>query len=198
MKKYFLSSLTVAMFWLSASSQTIVSIPINQNPIFEVSTNRLDITFPEDASELVLGADIVVKGGSGVYKYQWTDVAGNNLGNEPFLSVAEAGTYLLTIADTCDCEQDVTFYVGTASVGSINVSHLTIYPNPTDGYIRIDGFDPYQIVALDMTGHIVALINNEGMQPIYEADLSHLPSGLYLLNLTDAYHNNVVCRLVKK
>lgn len=198
MKKYFLSCLSVAMFWLSASSQTIVSIPVNQNPIFEVSTNRLDLTFPEDAAELVLGADIVVKGGSGVYEYLWSDADGNELGNEPYLTVPKAGTYLLTITDTCDCEQEVTFNVGTASVGALEMSKLTITPNPTDGYITIDGFDAYQIVALDMTGHMAALINSEGMQPIREADLSHLPSGLYLLNLTDAYHNNVVYRIIKK
>lgn len=186
------------MFRLSVSSQTLVSIPVNQNPIFEVSTNRLDIAFPEGASELVLGADIVVKGGSGIYRYQWSDTAGNELGNEPYLPISESGIYLLTISDTCDCEQEVTFNIGTASVDSIDASTLKIYPNPTVGYIRIDGFEPCQIVVLDMTGHIVALINNENNQTIYEADLSHLPSGLYLLNLTDVYHNNVVYRLLKK
>lgn len=187
------------MFWLSASSQSIVKIPVNQNPVFEVSTNLLDVTFPEGAGEMVLGGEIVVKGGSGDYRYVWTDNNGNELGTTPSLSIDRTGTYLLTITDTCDCEQTVTFNVATSSINTITTSaSLSISPNPTDGYIRIEGFEPCQIVAVDMAGHMAALISNDDMRPIHETNLSFLSPGLYILTLTDARGNSVACRLIKK
>ena len=198
MKKYLLFSVALLLVWLSASSQSIVKIPVNQNPMFEVSTNSLDVNFPEDSGDMVLGADIVIKGGSGVYRYVWTDAAGNELGRDSSLSITSPGTYILTVTDTCDCEQIVVFRALTASVDLVNNADFTISPNPTYGYIRIEGFDPCQIVAVDMSGHIAALINNEFSKPMNEADFSFLSPGVYLLTLTDAYNKSVAYRLIKK
>lgn len=198
MKKILLASIASAMFWLSASSQSIVRIPVVQNPVFEVSTNHLDVTFPEGSDEMVLGAEIVIKGGSGEYRYLWTDHNGKELGNTASLAIESTGTYYLTITDTCDCEQQVTFNVATSSIHLVNASALSISPNPTDGYIRIEGFEPCQIVAVDMSGHIAAFINHDDLSCITEADLSFLSPGLYILTLTDIYNNSVAYRLIKK
>ncbi len=197
MKKIFLAFIASAMFWLPAAAQSIVSIPVVQNPVFEVSTNQLDVTFPEGSGEMVLGGDIVIKGGSGQYTFAWTDDSGTALGSEASLSIGRSGIYYLTITDTCDCEQTVTFNVATSSISSISASELSISPNPTSGFIRIEGFEPCQLVAVDMSGHIAALINND-FSPIHEADLSFLSPGIYILTLTDSYARSATYRIIKR
>ncbi|MDE6078163.1 MAG: T9SS type A sorting domain-containing protein [Muribaculaceae bacterium] len=198
MKKYLLSILTLALSWTAASSQSIVSIPVNQNPLFEVFTNNLEMAYPDDMTDLILGADIVIKGGSGTYEYLWLDSDGNQLGTDPTLTVSGEGKYILTVSDTCDCEQTVTFNITSAAVDEVSAAGIGIFPNPTTGYVRIEGFQPFQIVAMDMSGHIAALINSEDGQSIQEADFSSLPSGIYLLTLSDGHGKKTVCRIIKK
>ena len=196
--KKLLSAIAIAALPLSASAQAIVSIPVNQNPVFEVSTNHVEVTVPDSNDDIILGADVVITGGSGSYTYRWTDQRGNDLGTESELHVSEPGLYTLDIADTCDCLQTVTFNVATASLDEIAGSILTISPNPSEGFIRIDGFDPVQITAVNMSGHLAATLTSPDGTHIHEADLSTLPSGIYLLTLTDNARNVIVSRIVIK
>ncbi len=195
MKKIFLLLATLVIS-AAAMAQSIISIPVKQNPVFEVSTDHLDVVFADNTLDLVLGADIVITGGSGTYSYLWRDAQGNELGTEEQLHVSGPGLYTLDVTDTCDCLRTVTFNVGTASIGEIADSPLSISPNPSDGFIRINGFEACSISAVSMAGQLVAALTSESGMPITEADLSHLPSGIYLLTLTDRNGRSMISRLI--
>ena len=65
------------------AAQTIVRMPVKQNPIFAVSTNKVELTMPTDGGGVILGGNVVIEGGSGNYSYRWYSPDGKELGNEP-------------------------------------------------------------------------------------------------------------------
>ena len=56
---------------LGCAAQAIVRMPVEQNPLFEVSTSKVEIAMPEEGGGVLLGGNVVVTGGSGVYTYRW-------------------------------------------------------------------------------------------------------------------------------
>lgn len=182
--------------WINA--QTIVKMPVTQNPLFEVFTENLTAIFPEEGGEMELGADLVIKGGSGTYSYLWTDASGEILSHEGTLTVTTPGRYLLTVSDTCDCETTVAYDVTTTSVESVVKDETAIFPNPTDGFVEIKGNDIIRVVAVDMSGRMAALYQALPGQSLHEADFSKLTPGVYLLTLTDARNQSYAHRLIRK
>ena len=77
-------------------------------------------------------------------------------------------------------------------------SYLTLYPNPTSGYFKIQGdFTDYSIQILAVDGTLYQDLSNQN-SPI-EIDLSSLPVGLYFVKITND-QNNVIClqKIIKK
>lgn len=195
--------LTVTILFTSAilgcNAQSVVKIPVTQNPLFEVSTNKVAVSVPDGDTGAALGGDLVVSGGSGHYTYRWYDTAEATLGTEATLSVLSPGTYYLDIKDTCDCLQTVEFNVSIASIDDIETVQKSITPNPTGGPVEITGFDAIQITAVSMAGHMVMLFNSpDGITPIRYADFSSLPHGQYIITLTDISGATTVEKLLKK
>lgn len=196
MKKLILSiALTFAAVF-GCQAQSLVKMPVAQNPLFEVSTNEVNVS-AGDAPEVTLGGDLVVKGGSGSYVYRWYNNAGNNLGTDATLCVSTPGAYFLDIKDTCDCLQTVRFNVTNAGVNVITADALRLSPNPTDGPVEVAGFDAVQIAVVAMSGQMVALIDMDG-EPVRSFDLSNLPAGQYIATLSDAEGHTAVARIIKK
>lgn len=177
-------------------SQTVVDINLHQNPLFEVSTNSVNTAVGE-GSQIVIGGDIVVKGGSGSYSYLWYTPDGFQLGTDPTITINEPGKYLLDITDSCDCLQTVEFNVGVASVDNIMADNVFISPNPTDGYIEFNGFEARQLTATSMAGELAYLIDENGA-PFSSADLTRLAPGTYIIVLTDRQGNVFSTKLIKK
>lgn len=199
MKKLLAAAILLTTAGLSSSAQSVVKIPVVQNPLFEVSTNQVALAFPDGAESVELGGDLVVIGGSGRYTYRWYDTTGATLGNESTLSIPEGGTYYLDIHDTCDCLQTIEFNISTASIESTTLSQqITITPNPTTGPVEIAGFDAVQIAAVNMAGRMEALLVATDGMPIHNADFGTLARGHYIITLTDREGNISVRRLIKK
>lgn len=61
-------------------------------------------------------------------------------------------------------------------------SELLVYPNPTTGLVKINGFknnQPYLIKVIDMTGREIEIQNNRFVET--EIDLTNSPKGIYNL-----------------
>lgn len=196
MKKLITFALALAASWFACVGQSIVSMPVVQNPLFQVSTNEVHATFPDDLSSLTLGANLVITGGSGTYSYRWYDNAGNELGHESTLEVSAPGSYLLDVTDTCDCLQTVSFNLSLSGVDEIHASEVSIRYDSLCGRIDIAGFDPVQLCAMDMTGRLAAVIDHGGMV-FHTADLSSLPGGVYIITLTDSRGSVTSMKLIK-
>lgn len=71
----------------------------------------------------------------------------------------------------------------TALPEPLPLPELRVYPNPTTGQIRWDMTNLRQLDVLDLRGRLLLTIQpNRGQQT---ANLGHLPTGLYVLRLTD-------------
>lgn len=66
-----------------------------------------------------------------------------------------------------------------------NENKVNVYPNPSNGQFRVNTGtnDAYNVFVLDFSGRIVAQFNNTDDQETY--NLSHLNSGIYLLQITN-------------
>ncbi|MDE6306365.1 MAG: hypothetical protein K2L90_07225 [Muribaculaceae bacterium] len=188
---------TAAVFGCQA--QSVVKIPVAQNPLFEVSANNVAVSVPDGGAGATLGGDLVISGGSGHYTYRWYDGSDVTLGTESTLSILSPGIYYLDIEDTCECLQTIEFNVTTASIDDPGIAMTAITPNPTDGPVEISGFDAIQISAVSMAGKMEMLLNSpDGISPIHYADFGMLPHGQYLITLTDVQGNTIVRKLLKK
>ena len=90
-------------------------------------------------------------------------------------------------------EVKVTFKKSTA-VTDVASAQLQIYPNPTAQELHIAGVAPHLLLTLyNVEGEAVAVAMAD-TQGIAEMDLSHLPAGLYLLQISGELHRIVVQR----
>lgn len=198
MKKKFTAWVLSVVAVLGCGAQTIVRMPVEQNPLFEVSTSKVEISMPEDGGGVVLGGNVVVTGGSGEYAYRWYTPQGKELGTESTCMAESAGVYMLDITDSCDCRQTVEFNLTAASIEDAEVSTLHIGPNPTSGVVYIEGFDAVRIAAVDMSGRLVSVKESAGGFPITDADFTALSQGEYILTLVAADGTKAVSRLIKR
>lgn len=197
MKKLFSVTFLLAAASLGCMGQAVVNMPINQNPLFEVSTNSVTLSIPENSSATI-GGDLVIVGGSGNYTYRWYKSGDETLGEESTLEITEPGTYMLDVEDSCDCRQTISFLVESSGISAVGSASFSITPNPTDGIIAIEGFEAVQIAAVSMNGTMAALLVSETGHPFTVADLSHLHSGTYIITLTDANGKSVAAKLIRK
>ena len=195
MKKFFSAVIIAVTAVCACNAQSVVNMNIRQNPLFEVSTNNVNVV--SDGTGITLGGDLVIKGGSGNYTYHWYSASDNNLGSDENITVYAPGVYSLDVKDACDCLQTVIFNVSMAGVSEVTLEGAAITPNPTDGPVEISGFYATQIVIVNMAGAIEALIDCEG-SVIRNADLSFLSKGYYIVTLTDRAGKTFVTKLIKK
>ncbi len=161
--------------------QSVIRMQIQQNPPFSVIAPSLSIAMPDGG--IVLGADVVVTGGSGNYSYCWLDADGQELSTMPTLQVTHAGTYTLRVGDECQCQRQVVFTLTPSALTQIYVSEaFRIYPNPTHGEVWLTpGSGIEQIAAIDMMGRLQKVATCDSGQSLTRFDLSSLCPGRYLL-----------------
>ena len=72
-----------------------------------------------------------------------------------------------------------------------------VYPNPTTKYLKLDAKDIDQITIVNVTGKIIAKIDNPNRQDNIIIDLSAQKKGVYILYLqTD--HKTKVVKVIKE
>lgn len=91
------------------------------------------------------------------------------------------GPYAVEVTDSNGCTNKSSVYLYSVGVNDPAVADMIkIFPNPTNGLIKIESPVTVNVVVKDFTGKIVAQQDNAN-----ELNLSHLSSGIYLLMLTD-------------
>jgi hypothetical protein len=73
---------------------------------------------------------------------------------------------------------------------------LDIHPNPTTGQVTITGRDLKAAEVYNSLGQKVAMATGEG--DCITLDISNLPSGLYIVSITDGEGANYVKKVVKE
>lgn len=192
---------SIAMFIAAAGvcgAQAVVKMSLQQNPLFEVSTNAVNIAAGDSSVGLTLGGDVVVRGGSGNYSYRWYTATEPSLGIESTITVYKPGIYLLDITDTCDCLQTVEFNITFAGVAIVDGRQTPVLsPNPTFGPVNIAGFNAVQVAVVGMSGRVECVVDRNGL-PIDNFDIGMLPAGQYIVTLSDSEGHVSVARLIKK
>lgn len=184
---------------LGAAAQSVVKMPVSQNPLFEVSADNVAVAVPDGSDRVTLGADLVIAGGSGTYTYRWYTPSGDELGEMPTVEVEASGVYLLDITDTCDCLLTVRFDVATAGIDSAEAySKIILSPNPADGIVEVEGFEPRQITLVDMSGRMAAFKAGAYGSSLSSFDVSTLAPGQYIVCMTDGYGRKATARLIRK
>jgi len=82
-----------------------------------------------------------------------------------------------------------TFPVGIDELPDVQAQSYTIYPNPSDGLInimqKVADAKPVDIVVYSMQGTIVYKLNKQFTANSLQLQLDDVPTGLYLIRLTD-------------
>ena len=83
--------------------------------------------------------EVSASGGVSPYQYGWTNMAGDEIGNQPVISGLPAGIYTLSVADANGCEWTQTYTI--QSVSSTHdkdlENHIQLFPNPTSGQVTL-------------------------------------------------------------
>lgn len=159
-----------------------VTITVNPNP-----------SIKKDSSQFKAGVKsfiaVSVSGGKAPYQYQW-------FRNDTLISTREdltglkTGIYKLAVSDANGCTAGFApeLFIITSTRDAAGVVDLKIYPNPTQGQVRIEGKlkkkETVQVRLLEATGKYIwksdIKIANEFL---YAPDLSTLAPGIYIIQL---------------
>ena len=77
-----------------------------------------------------------------------------------------------------------------------STAFVTLYPNPTTGFVTITGDNLRQAEVLNMLGQKVLGVRGEGNE--LQIDLATLPAGVYFINVTDSEGRKCVKKVVKE
>lgn len=87
-------------------------------------------------------------------------------------------------------------YYGTCMVDAVDemdVSTISLYPNPASGATHIEGVEAAEVQAYNALGQLVKTVRGSN-----EVDVSGLPEGLYLLRITDGQGMNHTAKMAVK
>lgn len=126
-----------------------------------------------------IGADVTLDANPLNNGYVFLDVGFSTVTGAVFLAEVETGCVILSL-----------------NQNKINNS-LTIYPNPTNGFIKIKSFVNIQNISLyDLNGRILKKINNSNSNE-ETIDLSSFSDGVYLLEVQTEL-GKTINKIVKK
>ena len=127
--------------------------------------------------------------------YQWNDSI-----------YTSSGTYTQVFSTEQGCDSTVVLMLIMINGGHQGIQttgdtkSINLYPNPTNGDVSVVGIndEALEILVIDMAGRQVATFTNT-----HHFNISHLPSGIYIVNLktrstTDSPDNGIYLRLIKK
>ena len=182
------------MWTIMASSQTVIDIPFEQFPRLNVMATTVTVNL--DNGSGLLGGDLVVEGGDGIYSYLWTDEGGTELGHEQTLLVEKAGSYYLIVSDGQDCQVSTKFTV----TGGNGIENLTSYgmhialnkKQLTMTYETV----PVQVRIINSAGLLERVYSQLPPSTLTE-DVTNLPDGTYMVCVAFANGEAVVVKLKK-
>lgn len=97
MKQAFAILFTLILCLTHATAQSVVTIPLRQNPPLCVIAETVTVDLP--STPITIGADVTVSGGDGTYTYKWTDSQGTVIGSASTLTITTPGEYYFQVTD---------------------------------------------------------------------------------------------------
>ncbi len=122
-------------------------------------------------------------GGLPPYTYDWNVGVDSSVIVDPIVGTE----YCVTITDANGCTQEDCFLFNPTAVFSPAAKSLSVYPNPSDGHvlIQLDAQSIQQLGTIEIyntQGVPVSFAKGAVSQEGIALDLSHLPSGAYILH----------------
>lgn len=134
------------------------------------------------------------------FTYQWIDCNNNNQpiagATNATFDVTQNGSYALIVSngnctDTSEC-----YLVDNVGLSDNEVNFIALSPNPTSGIVHISGDQIIkEAIVFTAQGKQVNAVRSKDIQKI---DLSELPSGMYIIQVTTIKDQTQVVRLIKK
>ncbi len=141
--------------------------------------------------------DITVTGGSGPYTFNWTNAAGQNIGNTEDLSGLFAGTYFVEIKDANGCvlaNEGIVVDNTSSAVEPVWLRGAVLRPNPTNGVAQIVFSElpasDMQVIVADAAGRVVKTLPTT-QQAVVRLDCSELPGGIYMVHFRSGAESGV-------
>ena len=104
----------------------------------------------------------------------------------------QSGTYTWTGETTAGCDSTVTLVLTiTQGIDDVESQLMALYPNPTNGIVKIVSEGMQKIEVYDAIGRMVKVVTDNDI-----VDLSNMPQGNYTLRITMA-EGTVVRRVIK-
>jgi hypothetical protein len=146
---------------------------------------------------------ISVSGGTGGYSYSWTRNGQFFSGTQDLTSL-QPGQYQVVLTDAAGCTLlgDVITVINlvTAASEATWASGLTLFPNPASQafYLRLDAplDQTLRVTLLHPSGQAVQTQWLSRIDPVIRIDISGLPAGLWLVQISDEDGRKVVRKVV--
>jgi len=128
---------------------------------------------------------VEVTGGTAPFSFEWNT---NPVQSNATASGLSAGTYSVFVKDANNCiaSDTVTIGVGSASLSGLNVSNLSVYPNPVAEQLNVS-FTAKGNVTLMLTGITGNVIESKNVTGFVRTafNTSNLSKGIYLITIKD-------------
>ncbi len=140
-----------------------------------------------------LGGNPTALEGYGSYVYSWSPVTGldDPTAANPIATPLEETTYILTVIDDNNCQQQDEITVGVDASGIIEwdlEESIAIYPNPNPGILHIRFIKPVRLPTIKIYSMLGELLWQKKFQGLgsgqVEVDLSAYSTGLYLISVS--------------
>ena len=126
---------------------------------------------------------VEVTGGTAPFSYEWNT---NPAQSNATASGLSAGTYTVFVKDANNCiaSDTVKIGVGSASLNGLNVSNLSVYPNPVAEQLNVS-FTAKGNVTLMLTGITGNVIESKNVNGVVRTafNTSNLSKGVYLITI---------------
>lgn len=170
-----------------SNNVAVSSVTVNTLPIISISTTNTLLCAGQSASLTTTGANT----------YTWSTGINSNMIT---VSPTTNTTYTVFGSDGNGCNntsvftQSVSTCTGISSV-SFNSQDVTIYPNPTNGFITIKDLKTATITVIDILGK--QMKNIEFVNVDIKANITDLPNGIYYIEIkTD--NGNSIKKIIKE
>lgn len=167
---------------LTGQAQTVALFGVNQPPQFHVDAGD-DLAYVPG-----LTLQVAATGGTGTYSYLWAPAQFLDDPASPTPMVQGLmSTTLFTVQVTdavmgCTLTDEVLvdYNIGMSDLGS---GAVAVYPNPSDGLVRIQGPVAVQRVQLRSPNGALAMEHSGAARRDLVMDVSSLPAGVYFMTI---------------
>ena len=152
----------------ASSCEALASVSISEFSAMQITAQVLDAQGGNNGSIL-----LSVDGGTEPYAFEWDN---GNTGN-PLIGIGQ-GNYVASVTDANDCIAIQEFSVIDLKVTELS-SIISLYPNPCDVFLRLEGTIGSDVKIFDSTGKL--MMEFMSTNATSNIDTITLPAGLYLL-----------------